>query len=217
MKVAILSESEVDEAFIEIIISVILAESMERINRSFKSEGFQKALNVLPSMIRDLYYQTDAEAFAVVVDSDETVIHNQSHETNNTANTLSETANCRLCQIKKVIEQTQQKISIREERPMIKVAVGLAVPAIEAWYQYGIDAQASEAAWLVASKERRYSHIKQQLKKAVYKVDRPSIPLMTKCAIEAANRLANGLSDIETLFPGGFGSFAQDIRGWKNS
>ncbi len=217
MKVALLSESEVDEAFTKIIIGAILGEEIEKVEYSLRFRGWHGVLQLIPTTIKSLYYQTDAEALAVVVDSDETVIHNQSHETNFTANTLAETANCRLCQIKKVIEQTQQKISVRKERPMIKIAVGLAVPAIEAWYQCGIDAQASEAAWLVASKEKRYSHIKQQLKKAVYKVDRPPIPLMTSYAVEAANRLATDLSDIETLFPGGFGSFAQDIRGWRNS
>lgn len=210
MKVAILSESEVDEAFIKIIVGAILEKPIERINRSFKSEGFQKALKILPSMIRDLHYQTDADAFAIVVDSDETLIHNPSHE-----QTID--SNCRLCQIKKIISETQTALKPITNRQKIKTAVGLAVPAIEAWYQCQIDAQASEAAWLVDLKEKRYSHIKQKLKKDVYKVDRASIPLMKKCAIKAANRLATDLSDIEKLFPDGFGSFAQDIRDWKDS
>lgn len=210
MKVALLSESEVDEAFTRIIVSAILGEEIEKVEYPLRFRGWHGVLQLIPTVIKSLYYQTDAEAFAIVVDSDETLIHNPSHE-----QTID--SNCRLCQIKKIISETQNSLKLIPNRSKIKIAVGLAVPAIEAWYQCGIDAQASEAAWLVASKERRYSHIKQKLKKDVYKVDRASIPLMTKYAVEAANRLATDLSDIEKLFPDGFGSFAQDIRDWKDS
>jgi len=210
MKVALLSESEVDEAFTRIIVSAILGEEIEKVEYPLRFRGWYGVLQLIPTVIKSLYYQTDAEAFAIVVDSDETLIHNPSHE-----QTID--SNCRLCQIKKIISETQNSLKLIPNRQQIKTAVGLAVPAIEAWYQCGIDAQASEAAWLVASKERRYSHIKQKLKKDVYKVDRASIPLMTKYAVEAANRLATDLSDIEKLFPDGFGSFAQDIRDWKDS
>lgn len=215
MKLAILSESSVDEAFIEIIISAILGQSMERINTSLQSRGWSAVLNSLPAIIRELYYRTEAEAFAIVVDSDESPIHSQEHQQEDISNITLGSYSCRLCQIRKVVHQTEQKIRVQPQRPMIKTAVGLAVPAIEAWFQCGIDAQSSEASWLVASKENRYSHIKQKLKKDVYKTDRASIPLMTKYAIEAANRLANDLSQIETSFPGGFGSFAKDVRAWK--
>ncbi|MBK7992692.1 MAG: AAA family ATPase [Blastocatellia bacterium] len=166
MKVAILSESEVDEAFTRIIVSAILGEEIEKVEYPLRFRGWYGVLQLIPTVIKSLYYQTDAEAFAIVVDSDETLIHNPSHE-----QTID--SNCRLCQIKKVIEQPQNSLALIPNRSKIKTAVGLAVPAIEAWYQCGIDAP--------------------------------------------ANRLATDLSDIEKLFPDGFGSFAQNIRGWKNS
>ncbi|MBI4850680.1 MAG: hypothetical protein HY819_02520 [Acidobacteria bacterium] len=98
---------------------------------------------------------------------------------------------------------------------MIKMAVGLAVPAIEAWYRCGLDGQVNEASWIRALNEKKLPYTKAKLKKDAYGSDRAGIALMTKCAIEAANRLASDLSEIETLFPDGFGSFARDVRGWK--
>jgi hypothetical protein len=133
MKVALLSESEVDEAFIEIIISAILGEEIEKVEYPLRFRGWHGVLQLIPSVIKSLYYQTNVEAFAVVVDSDETAIHNQSHSISATNTDIS---NCRLCQIKKVIEQTQNSLALIPNRPKIKVAVGLAVPAIEACYSF---------------------------------------------------------------------------------
>ncbi len=210
MKIAVLSESPVDEAFIKIIVGAILKKQVENITtHSLQSRGWQALLQVTPAVIRNLYYKTEAEALAIVVDSDETLIHSQLHEQDEKTN-----SNCRLCGLRRIIKNTQDKITVMPNRAMIKTAVGLAVPAMEAWYRCGLDAQVNEATWVRASNEKKFPYTKQKLKIDAYGSDRAGISLMTRCAVEAANRLANDLTEIEKLFPGGFGSFARDVRGW---
>jgi hypothetical protein len=97
---------------------------------------------------------------------------------------------------------------------MIKTAIGLAVPAIEAWYRCGLDPHVNEATWARKLKSEKVVYTRRSLKFRVYGTERPSIKLETARAIEAANQLANDLSVLEGLFPCGFGAFARDVRSW---
>ncbi|MBI4850681.1 MAG: hypothetical protein HY819_02525 [Acidobacteria bacterium] len=95
MKLAVLSESPVDEAFIRIIVSKLLEQQTENIaTHSLRSRGWSAVLQVTPSIIRNLYYKTEAEALAILIDSDETPIHNKSHEEDQKSS-----IGCRLCEL----------------------------------------------------------------------------------------------------------------------
>ena len=60
-------------------------------------------------------------------------------------------------------------------RQPLRIAVGLAIPCIEAWYRCGIDATVTEANWLVALRERQFPYDNSRLKALVYGSDRVSL------------------------------------------
>ena len=143
MTLAVLSESQADEAAIRILINGILGRETHPVaGPPLRSRGWPSVLNVLPSVLKHLYYRTDAEAFVVVVDSNTSPVHQIEH--NLPAAALE---GCRLCQLQQAIEQVQAQLAQVHDRPRIKTAVGLAVPAIEAWYLCGRDANVSETIW----------------------------------------------------------------------
>jgi hypothetical protein len=95
-------------------------------------------------------------------------------------------------------------------RTPLRVAIGLAVPAIEAWYRCGLDPQVTEAGWAAHAA----AYTRNTLKQAVYGMERPSLELETQRAVEAAQRLAGNLPMLEQLFPG-FRTLAEGVRGWN--
>ena len=145
----------------------------------------------------------------LVVDSNSSPVHTILHEEPNHAD-----ANCRICRLRGVINQTQYQLRERAAYPPIKTAVGLAVPCIEAWYRCGIDPRVTEAAWLSGMQSGPLPYAKIGLKRGVYGTERPSLLLEEKRASEEATRLVQNLTLLESLFPNGFGILARDVRGW---
>jgi hypothetical protein len=96
----------------------------------------------------------------------------------------------------------------------LKVAIGLPVPAIEAWYLAGRNHQVGEAAWLMGLKADKKPFTRPQLKQMVYGTDRPSLELETECAVREARRIIANLQAILSAFPAGFGLMAEEIRSW---
>ena len=76
-----------------------------------------------------------------------------------------------------ILRQTREKA--RKGRPELKVATGLTVPAIEAWYLVGKNHQVGEAAWITGLIAGRPPFTRPQLKQLVYGTDRPSLELET--------------------------------------
>jgi hypothetical protein len=210
MRVAILSESEDDEEAIRILIDGILGRSTERItNRELRTRGWPYLRNILPNMLKYFHYQTDAEALVIVIDSDDSLVHQPSHNPLNAAS-----QECRLCQLLAIVSYTQMHLRSLANRPAIKVAVGLAVPAIEAWYRCGRDPHVTEATWIQAQNQRQYPYTRNALKIAVYGTDRPSRALKTSRASEEAHRLVQDLPRLNQWFPNGFGSLTDAIHSW---
>src|SRR5437868_5718041 len=131
MKVAVLSESPADTAFIRILLDVILREETQEVlslpHIEARPGGWPSVKTLLPTAIRYLYFNTDAEALVVIADSDDSPVHQSSHD-----KAGGEESRCRLCQLRNVFKET--KLSSVSGRGELKSAVGLAVPAIEAWY-----------------------------------------------------------------------------------
>ena len=211
MKVAVLSESPADEAAIRILLEAILGVSTEdiRSHPSLRIRGWPMVIRVLPTIIKRLYYHTDAEALVVIADSDDSPVHESTHEQSG-----GEDRRCRLCQLRSVTNEEKSRLTVIHSRAPFKTAIGLAVPAIEAWYLCGLNPQVNEATWARKLQSEKITFTRNSLKKQVYGTDRPTIKLETLHAVEAAIRLTKDLQLIERLFPIGFGSFAQDVRNW---
>jgi hypothetical protein len=121
---------------------------------------------------------------------------------------------CRLCLLRQTVTQTREKLRPRLEYPPLKVALGLAVPTIEAWYQCGVNPQVNEAAWIRALQARLYPYTTKRLKEAVYGTDHPSLFWEKQRATEEALRLSQDFTLLEKLFPAGFGALIQEVRSW---
>lgn len=199
MKVAVLSESAADEAAIRILVECLLGQLIETVDvPPLRSRGWGSVVKVLPTLIRHLHYRTDAEGLVVVVDSDLSPVHLPAHEELGVPE-------CRLCILRQLAQTEERALRRVEGRSKLKVAAGLAVPQIEAWYLCGRDAKVTEAAWLLAMESGRLPYSSSDLKNELYGSDRPTIQVETIHAQQEARRLANDLSLLEAFFPNGFG------------
>lgn len=162
-----------------------------------------------PPVLKHLHYHTDAEALVLVVDSNHSPVHLSAHDQPGGAH-----QQCRLCELRGIVNRVLGYVTPVPNRPSIKTAVGLAVPTIEAWYRCGPDPRVTEAAWANGLQQGRFPYSKNDLKQAVYGTDRPSLDLETRRGTEEAQRLAQNLDVLEQMFPGGFGALANDVRNW---
>ena len=211
MKVAVLSESPADVAALHILIDGLLLRPTQPIEppQQSRTRGWSDVLQVLPAVLKHLHYRTDTQAFAVVIDADASPLHQPTHEVPG-----REVAKCRLCQLRRVATQTQQQLRPVSGRIPVQVAIGIAVPAIEAWYRCGLEPHINEITYLQNPQTVTDFHTRNHLKRYVYGTERPSLPLETQQAVAAAQRLVQSLSDLERLFPNGFGALARDVRSW---
>ncbi|MDW8309414.1 MAG: hypothetical protein RMK20_08580 [Verrucomicrobiales bacterium] len=212
MKVAFLSESVADEAALKILTDALLGKPTETIpHAGLRHRGWPSIPKLLPAVLRQLHYHTEAEGLVLVVDSNCTPVHSPEHESGDTHPTT-----CRLCQLRRIAANTLRNVRPRPHAPPLQLALGLAVPAIEAWLLCGKDPHVTEAAWINAlesgSSNQPYS--KASLKQRLYGTSRPSLALEIETMTRAAHRLAQNLGLLENLFPNGFGSFARDLRSW---
>jgi hypothetical protein len=210
MKVAILCESDTDEAAVRILVSALLKEPADAVLRpSLRSGGWSAVKNALSAVLRDVHYCTDAEALAIIVDSDDSPIHDAAHDEPHVA-----VGRCRTCQLREIIARTQLKP--RPHGNPVKVAVAVAVPAIEAWYRCSRDEHNNEREWskqLAALGNMREQRL--ALKRQVYGSETPPRQHALQRATEEATRLAQDLDVLKRQFPAGFGLFAEQIASWK--
>jgi hypothetical protein len=211
MKVSVLSESPADESALHILLRRILGEDIEKYDPfRLRSRGWPSVVDVLPSVIKHLHYRSDVEALVVVVDSNKSVLHEGKVD-----EMCDHAEECRLCRLRTVIRQVCGQLKEMPARQTLKVASGVAVPAIEAWYLCGIDMAVTEAAWRQGFESGSFPFTTNELKKRVYGTDRPPLAVETRHAVEEARRLAQNLHLLETYFPTGFGSLVFDIQKWK--
>ncbi|MBX7171075.1 MAG: hypothetical protein K1X72_08960 [Pyrinomonadaceae bacterium] len=212
MKIAFFSESVADESALKILVSGILQEEIEETDLPNKLI-YRSCTHLdkdLPAVINAVHYNSNAEALIVVSDSDDTPVHINDHEEN-------ENEKCRLCQLRKAIEKSLSKLQTFEGKNLLKVAIGVPVPAIEAWYLIGINPQVSSNYWIRFQNGEKIRYDRQKLKEQVYGTARPSLKLETERAIEESTRIVENelIEDLETNFPQGFGKMADEVRNWK--
>lgn len=210
MKLAVLGESPADEDAVRILVDALLARKTEAVAFfPLRSRGWPSVRDVLPAVLKHLHYRTDADGLALVVDSNHSPVHRVEHETAG-----NHGPRCRYCGLRSVALDTLQKASPVTGRRVLRFAVGIAVPSIEAWYASPHNAGVSEAAWVSRSRPAADPYTKSQLKREVYGTDRPSLSLEKDIAVERARQVAGNLAALETAFPAGFGVFAREIRNW---
>ena len=210
MKVAYFAESPADQAALTILTEAILNRKTELISHAgFRSRGWPGVRTVLPAVLKELHYHTDAEGFVLVVDSNGQPPHSLAHEAPNSAD-----AKCRCCQLRRIADEVQRQVRPRVNQMPLKIALGLAVPTIEAWLLCGVDTRVTEAAWANGLREKREPYTKPSLKEKLYGTSRPSLAVETEVMKKAATRVSKDLRSIEKLFPDGFGTLLKSLRTW---
>ncbi len=206
MKIALLSESPADETALCVLVAGVLGQSPRFVSPGFRARGWPNVAQLVPAVIRHLHFNTDTDALVVVVDSDDSVVHAAEHDRPGYFH-----PQCRMCQLRAVFRQTQKRLRPAHGREQVLRCLGVAVPAIEAWYLCGRDAAVTEAAWVEGQATGRVPYTRAQLKWRVYGTDRPSLPLEIRCALEEVRRLGPDLRRLEYDFPG-FAALAADLR-----
>ena len=212
MKVALLSESPADEAALRVLVEAVVGAPVALVQPGLRARGWPNVAQVLPAILRHLHFNTDADGLVVVVDADDTVVHTAEHEAPGYFH-----PRCRLCQLRSVFRKTQKRFPRRQGRDRVLRAVGLAVPAIEAWYLCGADPQVSELAWLEGQARGVAPYTRRELKWRVYGTDRPGLFFETQQALASVRRHRGDLRRLEADFPNGFGAMAGELRGWPGA
>lgn len=211
MKLGIVSESPADEAAIRVLVEAVLNEPVALIQPPLRARGWPSVAQVLPAIIRHLHFNTDAEGLVVVVDSDDTVVHTEPHEAPGYFH-----PRCRLCQLRAVFRQTSKKFPAARGKQKLFRAIGVAVPAVEAWYLCGRDERVTEEVWTQGQVTGVLPYTRGELKWRVYGTDRPSLRYEIDCALQEVERHAKDTRRLENDFPG-FAALAKDLRAWRNS
>lgn len=206
MNVALLSESPADEAALRELVTGVLRERPRFISPGFRARGWPNVAQLLPAVIRHLHFNTDADALVVAVDADDSVIHGETHERPGYFH-----PHCRMCQLRAVHRQTTKKLPPARGRERLLRAVGVAVPAIEAWYLCGRDRAVNEAAWVEGNARGARPYSRAELKLRVYATDRPSLAHEIECALREVERHRLDSRRLEHDFPG-FAALAADLR-----
>jgi hypothetical protein len=180
MKIGFYSESPADQAALAVFTEGILGEPPEPISMNLEGHGVMGVLSGLDGVVRGVHYNSDADGLVVVIDCDDTDLHEPEHDTPG-----SEGQHCRFCEARKIVARARKQLKPRKGMPPLKVAIGLTVPAIEAWYLVGKNHLVGEAAWRVGAVR------------------------------EARRIIIAGVQAIETSFPAGFGPMAVEIRSWR--
>lgn len=210
MKLAILSESPADEAALRVLVEGVLGEPVQLVQAALRARGWPSVAQVMPAIIRHLHFNTDAEGLAVVVDADDSIVHTEAHDAPGYFH-----PQCRLCQLRAVHRQTVKKLPPARGRERVLRGVGVAVPAIEAWYLCGREEVVSEASWLQGQVDGKPPYTRRDLKWRTYGTERPSLSHEIDCALVDARRHARDTRRLENDFPG-FRSLANDLRKWKH-
>lgn len=203
MRIAILSESSADEAALRILVDAVLGVKSIPIATELRSRGWSAVQANLLAVAKYLHYRTNADGLVVVVDSNHTYL------------SIEESKN-RLKQFQELAERCRKQLNpLPGGRIPLKIAIGVAAPAIEAWWLCQTDSQISEAAWERGLNDRRDPYSKQELKKRLYSQDYSSLDWMTQKMIEAAQSVIGNLAALEKNFPSGYGSLANELRRWR--
>lgn len=210
MKIALLSESPGDEAALRVLVEYVLGAPFTQVAPALRARGWPSVEQVLPPILRHLHFNTDADGLVVVCDSDDSVVHTAEHEAPGYYH-----QGCRICRLRGVFRRTIRHLPPARGRDRVLRAVGVCVPALEAWLLCGRDTSVTEAAWLEGQATGRPPYTRRELKWRVYGTERPTLPHEMRRAVQEVSRHHGDVRRLEHDFPQGFGSFARDLRSWR--
>ncbi|MCH7848787.1 MAG: hypothetical protein IIB53_10540 [Planctomycetes bacterium] len=175
----------------------------------WKRGGWSQAKKLVRPIILDLHY-SGADGFVFVGDSDSTPPHIASHDQ------LDEVPeDCRLCEIRRLARSLIETLPARSGQPQLKVAVGIATPAIEAWLLSGLDANCTEAWFREEQARGRLSRqTRRNLKIRKYGSLEASAGIKLQRTLENAHRIARDIEQLEQRFQFGFGHLRNDLAQW---
>ena len=209
MNIAILSESPADEAALRVLVEYALGAPFTFVPPSLRARGWPSVEQVLPSILRHLHFNTTADGLVVVVDSDDSPVHTAAHDAPGHHHPF-----CRICRLRAAFHRTTRHLPPAQGRDRVLRAVGVCVPALEAWLLCGRDTSVTEAAWVQGQATGRPPYNRRELKWRVYGTERPSLPHEMKRAVQEVTRHHGDLRRLENDFPQGFGAMVRDLRGW---
>lgn len=210
MKIAILSEDESDEFALQILVEAILGEPVERPTLPpLRGRGWPSVRDDLAGVLTGLHYRSDAEALVMVVDSDDEPLHDD--HCDDVPCSKEKHGNCRHCELTRIIESTQRRLTPRRGRPPIKVALGIATPLIEAWYLSGQEPRATEAMWIQAGRH----HNRLDLKEWAYGTSRANRARKMECAQAHLHRVVEDLDSLRLNFQCGFVPLYDAVYSWR--
>jgi hypothetical protein len=206
LQIALLSESPADETALRVLVSAVLRGEPTFVSPGFRARGWPNVAQLMPAVIRHLHFNTPTDALVVVVDSDDSVVHTARHDAPDYFH-----PHCRMCQLRAVYRQTTKRFPAAHGRERVLRVVGVAVPAVEAWYLCGRDEHVTEQRWIDGQDRGRLPYTRGELKVRVYGTDRPSLPHETVCALREVQRHRADPRRLEHDFPG-FAALAADLR-----
>jgi hypothetical protein len=212
MKLAVLSESPADEAALLVLAEAVLGSPFTTVGISLRARGWPSVEQILPAVLRHLHFNTDTDGLIVVVDSDDSPVHTIEHEAPGYYHPY-----CRICRLRAVFRRVLKNLPPAHGRERVLRAVGVAVPAVEAWYLCGRDTSVTEEAWIKGQLDGRPPYSRRELKWRVYGTERPTLAHETKRAVQEVLRHRGDMRRLENDFPQGFGSLARDLRSWRSS
>ena len=212
MKIAILSESPADEAALRVLAGYVLGEPFTLVQSTLRARGWPSVEQVLPPIIRHLHFNTDTDGLIVVCDSDDSPVHTPEHDAPGYFHPL-----CRICRLRAAFRRTVKNLPPAHGRARVLRAVGVCVPAIEAWLLCGRDTSITELAWIDGQVSGQAPYTRRELKWKVYGTDRPSLAHEIKRAVQEVSRHHGDVRRLENDFPNGFGALARDLRTWKGN
>jgi len=210
MRVAVLSESSADEAAVRILVDAILKTPTTPVSLEASiglRRGWPGVREDLPAVLKHLHYHTEAEAVVIVVDSDLSVPHELAHP-----RPAPRELRCRFCELRDLCASVLGQLRPRPHQAAIRVAVGVAVPAIEARLLCATQSHISETTWrqVLAAQSARYTA--RSLKIELYGSHVPGLTHETKMMIQRATELSSNLDLLSQRFPDGFGPLMQALR-----
>jgi hypothetical protein len=202
MKLAVFSESETDDLVIMRLAGALRPEGVSRVPLPrLRARGWDALLNGVGAVLKHVYFRTDADALAIVADSDNSEVHNLNHGSANVG--------CRHCILTEKLDRLQQFLPPITGRARLKVAVAVATPSIEAWLLHGTPGAITEQQWIEKRKSgaNAYTEIRQLKLNAYGEAGFRSGDVRIARALEHAERLAAHIELLAGGFPNSFKPF----------
>jgi len=114
MRLAVLSESEADEAFLRIVTEAIAGEPADWQGYRRRAYGVESVFEILPPLLKTLHRNPDVDGLVVVVDSDDSPLHKPEHEPAYTDE------RCRFCQLKALASRSLATARLPTEWKVVK-------------------------------------------------------------------------------------------------